>query len=243
MTYEIGKLSPYKRHWIAKNSNIPTRFWGWEPSDIIADKGDFPQDILDWLSDVNAGVIIKNPGGLGNTGVGLLFDGMPGMGKTTHAVTVLTEFVRNLPEDDAEARAILRLKPEDYGLKLRPVYYLTFTDLLQKKKAMFDADADERRELHREMEGFHGRADDDRLNVRLLVLDDLGKEYGSKYDDFSFDELLRARYDKGLPTIVTTNKSLEIWGTQYSGAMGSFAHEAFRRIQLTGDDLRKRNSA
>ena len=104
---------------------------------------------------------------------------------------------------------------------------------------MFDAEADERRELHREMEGFHGRAKEDWLNVRILVLDDLGKEYGSKYDDYSFDELLRARYDKGLPTIVTTNKMREVWGTQYSEAMGSFAHEAFRRVKLVGEDLRK----
>ena len=36
----------------------------------------------------------------------------------------------------------------------------------------------------------------------------LGKEYGSKYDDSSFDEILRLRYDKSLPTIVTTNVAL-----------------------------------
>jgi DNA replication protein DnaC len=77
------------------------------------------------------------------------------------------------------------------------------------------------------------------MNVRVLVLDDLGKEYGSKYDDYSFDDILRSRYDKGLPTIVTTNKSREAWGTAYSEAMGSFAHEAFVRVKLVGEDLRK----
>lgn len=230
-----------KRFWITKTSNIPMRFWGWGKEDIIQDKGEFPQDLEDWLADALAGDIIQSPGNLGMTGKGLLFDGLPGMGKTTHAVTVLMEFVRQLSDDSDTAMKVLHAKPDNFGIKFRPVYYLTMTELLQKKKAMFDADADERRELHREMEGFHGRAKEDWLNVRILVLDDLGKEYGSKYDDFSFDDILRARYDKGLPTIVTTNKALEIWGNEYSGAMGSFAHEAFRRVRLKGEDMRKKD--
>jgi DNA replication protein DnaC len=93
--------------------------------------------------------------------------------------------------------------------------------------------------MNAEMEGFHGRAKEDYLNVRILVLDDLGKEYGSKYDDSSFDEVLRARYDKGLPTIITTNVSREKWADEYSDAMGSFAYEAFTRVRIIGEDLRQ----
>jgi DNA replication protein DnaC len=102
-----------------------------------------------------------------------------------------------------------------------------------------EVDSDTKRELYEEMQGFHGRAKDDNLNVRILVLDDLGKEYGSKYVDASFDEILRARYDKGLPTIITTNVLREKWAAQYGEAMGSFAYEAFTRIQLGVKDLRK----
>jgi len=92
--------------------------------------------------------------------------------------------------------------------------------------------------LIREMDGLHGRAKEDWLNVRVLVLDDLGKEYGSKYTDSTFDEILRSRYDKGLPTIITTNVRLEDWEEKYSLAMESFANEAFIRVSLNGDDLR-----
>lgn len=239
MTYNFAEMSPLKRHWLTKTSNIPTRFWGFEPADIIRDKGSFPEDIHDWIAEASTGEIIQNPGALGRTGVGLLFDGKPGMGKTTHAVTVLTEFLRALPDEVEASRKILHYNNEDFGMRARPIFYLTMTDLLWKKKAAFDADEDERKKLTYEMEGFHGRSTDDRMNVRVLVLDDLGKEYGSKYDSFSFDEILRSRYDRGLPTIVTTNTPRADWGSKYGPAMGSFVNEAFRRIELKGNDLRK----
>jgi DNA replication protein DnaC len=229
-----------KRHWLLRGSNIPRRFLGIEPADLIKRTGTFPYEITDWLEQVLEGKIIKEIGGLSVTGTGLLFDGSPGLGKTTHAVTTLMEFVRSLPEDADKAREILAITAEDYGLYSRPVYYMTFPEFLSRKKAMFDADPETKKEMFHEMEGFHGRAKDDRLNVRLLVLDDLGKEYGSKYDDTSFDEILRARYDKALPTIITTNVEREKWSAQYGEAMGSFAHEAFTRVRILGEDKRKK---
>jgi DNA replication protein DnaC len=239
MAYNLAEMSPLKRFWLTRQSNIPQRYWGFDAQDITRDTGSFPKVIDVWLDDVLNGDVIKSMGKLGYTGVGLLFDGKPGRGKTTHAVTALTEFLLRLPDDDAGIARVMGCKTTDVGHKFRAVYFLTMNELLTKKKAAFDADSDERRELHYEMEGFHGRSTLDHLNVRLLVLDDLGKEYGSKYDDFSFDDVLRSRYDKGLPTIITTNKPRETWGTAYSEAMGSFAHEAFRRVKLDGIDLRK----
>jgi DNA replication protein DnaC len=239
MAYNIGELSPLKRNWLYRNSNIPHRFLGLEPADIEKDKGAFPEEITDWVQSALRGEVIKAIGGLGVTGVGLLFDGSPGLGKTTHAVTAIMEFVRNLPENDDEMRKILGVSASDFGQAMRPVYYLTFPDFLSKKKATFDAKGDERELLIAEMEGFHGRSKMDHLNVRVLVLDDLGKEYGSKYDDSSFDEILRSRYDKALPTIITTNRDREDWEKVYGKAMGSFAFEAFHLVRLVGKDLRK----
>lgn len=237
MTYELGELSTLKRQWLFRNSNIPRRFMGWEPSDIKASTGSYPVMIDEWLESVYDGEVIKNVGGLGTTGVGLLFDGGPGLGKTTHAVTTAMEFVRNLPED--QAVKILGASPTESLMSMRPIYYLTFPEFLSRKKAIMDASDDVRSEWIREMEGFHGRSKEDHLNVRLLILDDLGKEYGSQYNDSSFDEILRARYDKALPTIITTNVPREKWAAQYGEAMGSFAHEAFRRVVITGKDLRR----
>jgi len=242
MSYDIAELSALKRHWIARNSNIPRRFWGFGREDIERDMGEFPDASQKWLASVYAKENILATGGIGKTGVGLLFDGTPGLGKTTQAVTVATEFIRNLPEDSEEMRKILRYEPTEFGMKSRPVYFLTFVELMARKKAIFDADTDERKQLHRELEGFHGRAKDDHLNVRVLILDDLSKAYGSSFDVSSFDELLRSRYDKGLPTIVTTNKPQPQWQNQYTEAMGSFSNEAFIRVKLQGSDLRARKT-
>ena len=236
--YDILELSSRKRHWLLHNSNIPRRFLGVDRETIVAKTGSYPVQVDMWLDDFVTGNVIKKIGGLGTTGVGLLFDGEPGRGKTTHATTILQSVVRALPADDDMARRLLSCTAEDYGMHLRPVYYLTFPEFLARKKAMFEADHEDRRDLAREMDGYHGRAKEDWLNVRVLVLDDLGKEYGSKYDDASFDEILRSRYDKGLPTIVTTNVPLEQWADQYGPAMASFAKEAFVRVPVSGDDLR-----
>jgi len=240
MSYDLAKLSPFKRHWLLRGSNIPRRFLGMEPKDIIKMTGEFPEVIDVFLEDAIDGKIIRSVGGLGYTGVGLLFDGGPGLGKTTHAVTTLMEFIRMLPEDDLKARSILGYKGDDYGTSARPVYYMTYPEFLSRKKALIDADPETKKVLYQEMEGFHGRAKDDSLNDRILVLDDLGKEYkGSGFNDASFDEVLRSRYDKALPTIITTNVQRENWDKQYGEAMGSFAFEAFRRVELGITDLRK----
>ena len=239
MGYDIATLPPLKRHWIFRNANIPRRFMGLEPADIVKKTGKFPEVVEDWLELVYEGKVIKNIGDLGSTGVGLLFDGAPGLGKTTHAVTALMEFVRHLPDDEKETQKILGVSADDYGHSLRPIYYMTFPEFLSRKKAIIDADPEVRKNMQLEMEGFHGRAKEDWMNVRVLVLDDLGKEYGSAYNDTSFDEILRARYDKALPTIITTNVKRENWAKQYGPAMGSFAHEAFHRVVIHGIDLRQ----
>lgn len=235
----MGELTPLKRYWLEKSSNIPVRYQGWTKEKIVESSGKFPVEIDEWLEDVISGSVIKNPGGLGSTGVGLLFDGGPGEGKTTHAVVAAMEFVRRLPVEDSDAKKLLHASSSDYGRQFRAIHFLTFPEFLAMKKQSFDAEPDDRREINRIIDGFHGRAKEDWLNVRLLVIDDLGKENGSKYDDTSFDELLRSRYDKGLPTIITTNVMREDWALQYSDAMGSFAYEAFHRVRIANKDLRK----
>jgi|GEM_PF-1451111 len=236
--YDINTLSSLKRHWLLRTSNIPRRFLGLEPKDIIERAGDFPNEVSTWIDDASKGHVIKQIGNIGVNGVGLLFDGGPGIGKTTHAVVAAMEFVRNLPDNDLEAAKILEMNNQDYGLNCRPIYYMTYPEFLSRKKSTFDADHDDKRSMVYELDGFHGRSKFDWLNVRILVIDDLGKEYGSKYDDSSFDEILRLRYDKALPTIVTTNVTLENWEAEYKEAMASFAHEAFVRVPIIGSDLR-----
>jgi DNA replication protein DnaC len=240
MSYEMSELGSLKIQWLLRNSNIPRRFIGMDREDLKKYAGSFPEVIDEWLDEVLGKKIIKQIGGIGTTGVGLLFDGAPGLGKTTHAVVTAMEFLRRLPEDAAAAREILGLKESDYGMYSRPIYYMTYPEFLARKKAMFDADPESKKEMFLQMEGFHGRAQEDHLNVRLLVLDDLGKEYkGSGFNDASFDEILRSRYDRALPTIITTNVMRDDWEKQYGQAMGSFAFEAFNQIEIIGEDRRK----
>lgn len=236
--YDINTLNPLKKHWLLRTSNIPRRFIGLEPSDITEKVGSFPREVSSWIDDVINGHVIKTIGNIGINGVGLVFDGGPGLGKTTHAVVAAMEFIRHLPIDEVQAANLLGINQSEYGLKFRPVYYMTYPEFLSQKKSSFDMDGEDKREISYELDGFHGRCRFDWLNVRVLILDDLGKEYGSKYDDSSFDEILRLRYDKGLPTIVTTNVRLENWEDQYSEAMASFANEAFIRVPIIGSDLR-----
>lgn len=233
------QLSSLKRHWITKNSNIPSRFFGMTPQDVVERTGKFAPQIDMWLDQVLEGKVIKSIGGLGTTGVGLLFDGDPGLGKTTHAVLSLLEFVRRLPDAKDEANAILKYEQGEYGFDARPVYYMTFPEFLHRKKAMIDASPEDRRTMQLEMDGLHGRCVDDYLNVRILVLDDLGKEYGSEYNVAGFDEVLRSRYDKALPTIITTNTPRDRWSIKYGEAMGSFVYEAFKRVIIGEKDLRR----
>jgi DNA replication protein DnaC len=227
-----------KKHWLLRTSNIPRRFLGLEPSDIVERSGELPPQYEQWIDDVVNGLVIKQVGNIGTNGVGMLFDGGPGIGKTTHAVVAAMEVIRRLSEDDDEARKTLGMNASDYGLNARPVYYTTYPEFLSKKKSTFDADPEDKKQMIYELDGLHGRSKFDFLNVRVLVIDDLGKEYGSKYDDASFDEILRARYDKALPTIVTTNVILENWEAQYRDAMASFANEAFVRVPILSSDLR-----
>ena len=71
-------------------------------------------------------------------------------------------------------------------------------------------------------------------NVKLLILDDLGKEYrtASGWAENQFDALLRTRFNYGLPTIITTNVPIESWGEVYGESMYSFLHEAFTTYQV-----------
>jgi len=225
-----------KQHWTIKNSNIPSRFFGLTPEDL---ETNYPREIESFLLKTLDGKVIKAWGGLGTTGVGLLLDGDPGLGKTSFAVMTLLEFVRRLPDEKEEAQKVLQYKQGSYGLNSRPVYYMTFPDFIHRKKALFDADSAEKATLQAEMNGFHGQSEDDSKNVRLLVIDDLGKEVDTEYNHAGIDELFRSRYDKALPTIVTTNVAREEWGKRWGDAMGSFVYEGFKRVIINTQDNRR----
>lgn len=70
--------------------------------------------------------------------------------------------------------------------------------------------------------------------AHLVVLDDVGKEHrtASGWAEDLFDLFLRSRYNRGLPTIMTSNVPVNQWGNVYSPSMQSFIHEAAQIITV-----------
>ena len=49
--YEINTLPSLKKHWLLRTSNIPRRFLGLEPSDIVDRVGSFPMEVGNWIDE------------------------------------------------------------------------------------------------------------------------------------------------------------------------------------------------
>jgi DNA replication protein DnaC len=157
--------------------------------------------------------------------------GLPGRGKTTMANTLLQEVLRTAA-------------PETLGMTpgkivSRPAYFITYNALLDLKGAIME-DHDNDDELL--YNGILGEAYDDAYNVRVLVLDDVGKEHASAsgWQKNMLHHVLRTRFNNGLPTIVTTNLKIDDWEAHYGSATQSFVHESFIYINMDSiTDLRK----
>lgn len=195
-------------------ANLPMKTLGMEFSDL--DPSPAVETAKAWIESVRQGKVIQAAGEK-SCGLGLLLMGDPGHGKTTLASVILQELIRTMPR--------VSWGNEDSSVR-RPVYFSDYPRLLRLQKAQW---SDERSEENQTLiDGLHGEAGREH-NVRVFVLDDLGKEYRntSGWAENTFDALLRARFNAGLPTIVTTNIPLNDWGMVYGEPMGSFAHESF----------------
>lgn len=77
--------------------------------------------------------------------------------------------------------------------------------------------------------------------VPFLLWDDQGTEYesGSGWVGSEVYRILRGRFDRALPTLITTNVPLPEWSTKYEGSLFSFLQEAFDAVILGGKDRRR----
>ena len=90
-------------------------------------------------------------------------------------------------------------------------------------------------------DGMLGECRDDAYNIRVLIIDDIGKEHTSLsgWQKNMLHHILRTRFNNGLPTVVTSNIEKEDWAASYGEATGSFIKEAFVYIPVGGtEDLR-----
>jgi len=226
--YKMEDLKIRRRSWV-KAANINPNRIGWLLEDCSSVSKDDLDGIRVWLNHLKNGQIIRS---IGNprSGKGLIFYGEPGHGKTTLALAVIQEVMTTFMPDQ------LDVKPEH--TLVRPCYFITFNDLMSLTNRVIHNDAsDEDVILY---QGILGNYESDSQNVRVLIVDDLGKEHktASGWNSSVFHQVLRTRFNNGLPTIITTNVGLENWAGEYGDATKSLAHEAFMYMPIKTADLR-----
>lgn len=82
---------------------------------------------------------------------------------------------------------------------------------------------------------------DEATEVDLLVLDDLGAEKASDYVMDRLYVLVNGRYENDLPTLITTNRTLEELRSQIGPRIVSRISEMCMRIEFPPGDYRLRN--
>ena len=219
----VKSLEQRQREKYVRRAAIPSRFHGRTLRDLKV-----PTEVLvPCLAFVERVAAGAEP-----VGKGLLLHGRPGRGKTTIAVCALMDTLATAP------REALGKAPESDAM--RPGYYSTYAEMIFEHKNSWgrteDSSASE--DL---LKSLYGRQVNDWWNTRVLVLDDVGKEHSgqSGFTVNTLHDLLRSRYDKGLPTVVTTNLDPSDWGMSYGEAMASFIHEAFTIVAVGGSDRRR----
>jgi DNA replication protein DnaC len=225
--FNVEELKIRRKSWI-RAAGIPKHLQGWEYTDCTSVDQKYLDALQGWETLVQDGKII-NAVGKRTCGRGVALYGDPGNGKTTLVAALIQNMMRTSSLDIFELNDV------------RPCYFTTYAGLIDLKGEMMSDQIEESREML--YEGIMGEAVDSRRNVKVLVLDDVGREHNmaSGWNQSMLHHVLRSRFNAGLPTIVTSNIPLMKWQDFYGEATASFAHEAFLNIDLKSakGDLRR----
>jgi DNA replication protein DnaC len=224
------ELKVRRRSWL-QIASVPDARIGWTLDDCTDTEISDIEKIRRWVKSVEDGKIIRSVGSKA-CGRGLLLCGQPGRGKTTLALAIIQEMITKFPLES--------FSPSENKVLIRPCYFATFNDIIDLKGELMDDFTPEAENLYN---GMLGECKDDAYNIRVLIIDDLGKEHASLsgWQKNLLHHVLRTRFNNGLPTIVTTNIELKNWAGLYGDATESFANEAFSYLPITAakGDLRR----
>jgi DNA replication protein DnaC len=226
--FKLDDLKIRRKAWV-KAANINPNRLGWLLDDCTVIQDDDRKTIDTWMDALERGEIVRSAGNP-RCGRGLLLWGEPGHGKTTLALSIIQEIMTRLPIEAFDVK--------EGRVLIRPCYFITFNDILNLKGSLME-DADDNQQIL--YQGILGDCPNDSYNIRVLIIDDLGKEHASLsgWQKSMLHHVLRTRFNNGLPTIVTTNISLNNWGYVYGDATESFAYESFVEVPINTSDLRK----
>ena len=227
--FKTSELPLRRRTWVDLAA-IPMNRRGWELSDCDGVPSTVTEAVTKWVEAVQAGKIIRAEGSR-VCGKGLFLYGSAGHGKTTVALAAAQHMLRHFMPDTFVVR-------ENETLT-RPVYFIQYPDLVEVRGSLFDEPTVDQVRL---WEGILGECKEDNYNIRVLVIDDVGREHrqGTDWSKNLLHQVLRTRYSAGLPTIITSNVSMDGLGTIYGKHTESFANEAFIPVEVRslGGDLR-----
>jgi len=144
-------------------------------------------------------------------GLGMIFAGPNGVGKTHLACCVMTA-------------------ARETGHKIECIELATYIDLWQE---MFRITDEDRIEYINDQLRYIKR-------VHFLLLDDLGREHESVsgWSNERVFDLVRYRFNRGHPTLITTNLPFDELDRRYTEGMSSFLHEATVKVWMEGEDYR-----
>jgi hypothetical protein len=181
------------------DTGIPRRLWGYTLREHVAQ---YPETefLSRWVTGYRDRHKLDEHGYPVNRtgfGTGIFLYGPPGRGKTTSACAVLTSFAK---------------------LYDQSVQFVRWDNFLRMKQALIAGSTPQ---------PDYAYAVSAVENAALVALDDVGQEYSpSDYGPAQFVQLIRSRFDRGLPTIVTTNLSEAEWTRRYDAAGASFIKRA-----------------
>jgi DNA replication protein DnaC len=229
--FKLDELKIRRRSWV-KMAGIPTARLGWTLKDCSeADQKDIAI-VSKWLKAVKDKHVIRSAG-QPYCGKGLMLFGTPGQGKTTIALSTIQEIMTTMSLDSLDVK--------EGGTLIRPCYFITYYGLLELKGTQMGGSITDDQEVI--LEGILGNCPNDAYNIRVLVLDDVGKEHAtdSEWQRNTLHHVLRTRFNNGLPTIITTNIRREDWAGLYGDSTASFVHEIFGYLPVESSrgDLRK----